>query len=338
MAALTLTFVVCSHNGARTLESCLKSLLHQSRSEVIAATEIIVITNGCTDSSPSIVSAVFSERSRETEVIHCIHLNQPRAGKSAALEAGFDRARGDLIAVIDDDNYLPPEWVRQIGGYCNQPDFPGILGTASKLPDQVREHLDSEIVPFLRHFAVGRQRPTNKERVNSVWGAGCVFKKSIWQELRVHGFSFYLSGRIGKQLVAGEDTELCLAANMIGYSALVVTDIELVHDIAASRLNMDYLLQLHFSEGVSFVALSLYYQGLCDQGLTWWRLILNSTRLAFSALLKWAYLSFALAIKSDHWELKWRRQLARGILYGVVSFSPRLGELYRQINRLAKAG
>ncbi len=86
--------IVPMYNSKETIGRCINSLLLQTYQDY----EIIVIDDGSTDESVTIVKAFNSEN------ISILH--QPNQGVSAARNLGLDNARGDLIFFIDSDDYV----------------------------------------------------------------------------------------------------------------------------------------------------------------------------------------------------------------------------------------
>jgi hypothetical protein len=81
--------VVCSYNGGRTLEQCLKSLLSLDYPDH----EVILVDDGSTDDTRTIAA-----RFPRVRTIH-----QPNQGLSVARNVGFAAATGEVIAYTDSD-------------------------------------------------------------------------------------------------------------------------------------------------------------------------------------------------------------------------------------------
>jgi cellulose synthase/poly-beta-1,6-N-acetylglucosamine synthase-like glycosyltransferase len=178
------------------------------------------------------------------------------------LELAFDRCDGEYVVVVDDDNYLAGDWIYHVESAVNDTSFRGILGTASRLPENLYVSLDKRVAANLRSFAVGVQEPDPFAPVQIAWGAGMVFKREIWIRLRKNGFRFIFNGRIRGNLIAGEDGEFCCAAAFLGYSVNYTNYAVLVHDLAPHRLTHDYTIRLAKSEGL-IMAVFYYYLDCC---------------------------------------------------------------------------
>ena len=98
--ALKVSVIVCAHNEARYLPSCLHSVLAQSR----VPDEILVINNASTDET----SAVASQIPRVRVV------DEPRKGLVVARETGRRAASGDILIYLDADCRAPLMWVERI--------------------------------------------------------------------------------------------------------------------------------------------------------------------------------------------------------------------------------
>jgi glycosyltransferase involved in cell wall biosynthesis len=92
----TVSVVIPAYNAARFIRRALDSVLAQT----YPATEVLVIDDGSTDETASIVE---SYRARVTLI------RQNNMGASSARNAGIDGATGDLIAFLDADDYWEPQ-------------------------------------------------------------------------------------------------------------------------------------------------------------------------------------------------------------------------------------
>lgn len=100
--------IVPIHNGERFLGEALDSVAAQD----YGAVEVIVVDDGSSDGGPAIASA------REVVLVR-----QERRGVASARNAGIDRARGEIVTFLDqDDLWMPSKLRRQVEILTAHPD------------------------------------------------------------------------------------------------------------------------------------------------------------------------------------------------------------------------
>jgi glycosyltransferase involved in cell wall biosynthesis len=136
--------IVPVFNGEPYLAEAVESLLGQTR----APDEVIVVDDGSTDGS----SRVAAQFGAQVTVI-----NQANAGRSAARNAGIDRASGDVLAFLDaDDRWEPTKLERQLEHLRAKPHLTGVLtglrrfGGGPGIDGPVAEHWTDESLTRLR--------------------------------------------------------------------------------------------------------------------------------------------------------------------------------------------
>jgi len=92
-----ISVVVCSFNGAATIEETLTGLSALDYPDY----EVIVVNDGSTDATPEIATR-YDVRLISTE----------NRGLSAARNTGMEAATGKIVAYIDDDAYPDPHWLQ----------------------------------------------------------------------------------------------------------------------------------------------------------------------------------------------------------------------------------
>lgn len=97
---LRISVIVCAHNEARYLRSCLYSLLAQSR----PPEEILVINNASTDETAAVAAQVPGVRV----------VDEPRKGLVIARERGRRETAGDLLVYLDADCRAPLTWLARV--------------------------------------------------------------------------------------------------------------------------------------------------------------------------------------------------------------------------------
>jgi glycosyltransferase involved in cell wall biosynthesis len=117
-----ISFVVIAYNEERHIRDCLDSIAAQRG---LATHEVIVVDDGSTDATAEVVRGVQDGDSSVRLI------KQKNLGRGAARAAGVNAARGDLVAMVDSDIYLPPDWLTTCLSHLEGHDVVG--GTA--VPD-----------------------------------------------------------------------------------------------------------------------------------------------------------------------------------------------------------
>jgi hypothetical protein len=83
--------------------------------------ELLVVDDGGTSDSESVVDAAGDPRLRWTRIDH--------QGVCAARNTGLARARGEIVAYLDDDNLMDPEWLYSVvWAFDQRPDVDVLYG------------------------------------------------------------------------------------------------------------------------------------------------------------------------------------------------------------------
>jgi glycosyltransferase involved in cell wall biosynthesis len=115
--------VIPTFNRRQPLQQAIDSVLRQTR----PVDELVVVDDGSTDGTFEWLSESFAQIRSPRVVI----LQQKNAGPSAARNAGIERASGQLIAFLDDDDtWHPDKMQRQLAELSEHPDI-YLLGCAA---------------------------------------------------------------------------------------------------------------------------------------------------------------------------------------------------------------
>src|SRR5438132_152334 len=110
---MTISVVIATYNRAALLDDC---LTHLARQRFGPGDEVIVVDNGSTDRTASVI-----DRQKDALPVPLVHLFETRPGKSHALGRAVRSARGDVLAFTDDDVNVGPAWLDAIRTAMNDP-------------------------------------------------------------------------------------------------------------------------------------------------------------------------------------------------------------------------
>src|SRR5687768_14685205 len=109
--------VVVSYNTAAHIESCLLSLLELDYPQV----EIIVVDNGSTDGSVDVIRQRFPD-------VELVEL-QENKGFAGGASVGLYMASGDIVATVNPDVKLDPDWMLVVVDTLMSDEDVGIVGS-----------------------------------------------------------------------------------------------------------------------------------------------------------------------------------------------------------------
>lgn len=311
--------IVCCYNSANRIRPTLQHISAQEVSIGIPW-EVILVNNNSSDNTKDIAKEAWEET--QTSIPFQI-VDEPTPGLMSAKATGIKTAQYDYLLICDDDNWLNKNYVQLAYEIMEANPHIGILGSRSEAVAEVE--LPFWFSTYQKAFAVGVQALNSGDLTDhgKVWGAGMVFRKSIYLKLKEIGFLHMLTGRKGEKLSGGEDMELCCWFVLAGFKLWYSEDLVLKHFIDRSRLNKAYLQKLQENFSISGVPLSRYRLLIDRRKVNSWQLV-----------LRWG-LSFVRYIR-DYNDSEHRiKNEIRLTAYSLTHLIPWDKETYR-INRIMK--
>ncbi len=113
---MELSIIIALYNTEAYIEKCIRSIYSENGLSYDAF-EIIVINDGSTDNSQSIVEKLQKDFS------NLILINKDNGGQSSARNMGFKVAKGKYIFCLDSDDSLDPDELLKALEYCNNNDL-----------------------------------------------------------------------------------------------------------------------------------------------------------------------------------------------------------------------
>lgn len=250
-----ISIIICGYNAEKRIVPALEALLEQKFSKEKISWEVIVVDNASSDNTSGISKEAWNKNPVTTIKI----VKEVTQGLMYAREKGLSVAAFDIVSFIDDDNRVEPYWIEKVYEIFAKEENIGACGGRS---EPVFENSQPEwFSSYQNSFAVGRQSENSGVIDNAkgfLWGAGLSFRKSLWFQLKEMGFQNLTIGREGKNINAGEDTELCFAIRLLGYKLYYRDDLLLNHYMPQSRMNFEYLEKMATGFGKAYARLNCY--------------------------------------------------------------------------------
>jgi glucosyl-dolichyl phosphate glucuronosyltransferase len=176
-------------------------------------------------------------------------LHEPRSGATHARNHGIAAARGDIIAMVDDDVVPAPDWLARLTAPIRDGRADATGGRVVLDPTVERPGwFDEDIVgQYLTNFDLGHdERELGPD--GFVVTASAAFRTDLLRQ--VGGFDTRLGPRGTTQLVS-DDVQLCRAVMGAGGRLRWVPDAVVVHELPESRLQRSWLLKRAYLQGRS---------------------------------------------------------------------------------------
>jgi GT2 family glycosyltransferase len=251
----TVSVVICCHNGANRLPETLAHLAAQ-RLEPALLWEVLVIDNASTDATAQVARRCWPRSAPAPLRV----VPEPQLGLSYARRRGFAAAQGEIIILVDDDNWCCPDWVQLAVEVMAQHPEVGACG------GQIEAAMEKSAPPWFERFeesyAVGAQGDAAGDVTETrgyLWGAGLCIRQRAWRQVAASGFQTSLVDRRGAALSAGEDAELCFALRSFGWRLWYEPRLRMRHFIPAGRAEWRYLRQLKRGFGAATVGHDPYH-------------------------------------------------------------------------------
>jgi glucosyl-dolichyl phosphate glucuronosyltransferase len=235
--------VIPTYNRAAELKQTLASLANINHP---GSWEVIVADNNSRDSTPQIVANAAARFPTTLRYVF-----EPRAGRSAALNAGIEASKGGIIVNTDDDVRFEPDWLLQAAEALSreQCDFVGgkVLPIwhgpkPSWLSDKGGQHW---AVIALLDFG---PEPVEFGKRYAPLGVNLAFKREAFDRAGLWDPDL---GRKAGTLLGQEVREWMLRARTAGLRGMYAPKMVVRHVIPAERMRKGYFRKWSYWHGVS---------------------------------------------------------------------------------------
>lgn len=130
----TFSFIIPALNEENLIAGCIKSIKRQKK----VVDEIIVVDNGCVDSTVAIA--------RELD---CKVVKEGERGIANAKNRGAQIANGDVLCFIDADGVVSPNWLKEARDVLQDPKTDAVVGINFFLTRISRKRFGITLILFL---------------------------------------------------------------------------------------------------------------------------------------------------------------------------------------------
>ncbi|MCA9264474.1 MAG: glycosyltransferase family 2 protein [Planctomycetales bacterium] len=242
----TVSAIIPTHNRADVLCDMTLASLAQVIIPTQCSLEVVVIANACSDDTVEAVERLAVNYPHSLRVIA-----DPVANLNRARNTGVRESQGQILALLDDDVWLYPEWL--VGMLEVYRDFPAELvsGRATLWWKDVDRPawVDRYVEDLLSHNDLGddvREARTHNEAI----GANFSFRRQVYDS--IGGFIDGLD-RTATVLLGGGESEFIARARARGFRMYYSPQMAVRHWVAPHRIEQPYLTGVAFGSAQSRV-------------------------------------------------------------------------------------
>jgi glucosyl-dolichyl phosphate glucuronosyltransferase len=242
---MRLDVLIPTLDRAELVAGTLQSLFEAHVPDGLAVT-ITVIENRCTDGTVELVRAFMARHPGRLRLVH-----ERRRGKSRALNAGLAATDGDLVGMIDDDEFIDPGWFREIYRAFQDPtlDFAGgpyrpvwAAPPPAWVPD--------DYLAVLGAADSGHEAADYSEDFPGILkGGNAVIRRRVLEQ--VGPYAEYLGPSGHSRLLSCEDEDMYHRLLKHGARGRYLPGLVIHHHVLAERLTPGYYRRWCFWRGVS---------------------------------------------------------------------------------------
>ena len=242
---MDVSVILCTYNRDVELSRALDSIAALHCPSTLEW-EVVVVDNNSRDRTRAVVEK-FADRYGD----RFRYVFEGQQGKSYALNTGIREARGEVVAFMDDDVTVDPDWLCNVTLPLMSGNWAGVGGRVFPERDVMFPNWLKRDSPFvvgpLVMFDLGPEAGSLKE---APFGANMAFRKTVFQ--KHGGFRTDLGPCPGSEL-RGEDSEfvrrLMTAREPLFYEPSAIV----YHSVSEQRLTREYFLAWWLDKGRSDV-------------------------------------------------------------------------------------
>lgn len=234
MDTIYLSIIIATFNRSSQVLECLKETARQARN--FSDVEVIVVDNNSKDNTNEVVEAFIKQSG-----INCRYTLETTPGVNSARNRGCSLAKGEIIALLDDDAIPLEGWVEKIRNHFIEQKSDVLAGRVEliTIASQLPEWFPKDLSGILGKTEYGTNSRLMDMGENPQSG-NCAFRIEVFNA--VGGFN-------PKSLIYGDETEFFQRVWDKGFSFIYRHDIVVDHCISIDRLSEESLYQKGYMWG-----------------------------------------------------------------------------------------
>jgi glycosyltransferase involved in cell wall biosynthesis len=240
---MKVTAILCTYNRCQKLAQAMESLAASVFPDS-DQWEVLIVDNNSRDETRAVTEGFIRRYPR-----HFRYLFEAQQGKSHALNSGVREASGEILAFVDDDVTVEPDWLYNLTSVLRNGEWAGSGGKI--LPDR-----QISLPPWLAFDGprgMGEMIVAQFDLGNEPcelrippYGTNMAFRKELFTKYGL--FRTDLGPRPGSE-IRNEDMELGRRLLAAGERLLYVPSAVVYHEVPENRTTKKYLLKRWFDNG-----------------------------------------------------------------------------------------
>jgi len=213
------SIIIPLYNKEKFVEKTLKSVLNQTFTDF----EIIMVNDGSTDESESIIFGFKDERVN--------YFSKRNEGVSTARNFGIEKAVADYICFLDADDFWYPTFLETLHTYIQKLPEEKVFGLAYEIETEEKIFPAEYSITKLNDFEIVDYFEGSKKS-SVLWTSSAGFHKDV----------FAVAGNFDKKIKSGQDIDLWIRIGLI-YPIVFIQKIQAryVYDFESLSRNLKYL-------------------------------------------------------------------------------------------------
>lgn len=242
-----LAVVICTYNRSASLIQTLTSIYgcgYAGQEQI----DIVVVANNCSDDT--LVRLVDFKATHPQDTLRLAWIEEPKAGKSYALNAAIEHCPHDLLCFIDDDQTVEAGFLTHLlegmDAYPDDAIYCGRIWPAWDGSEPAWVHTQGEYAIPIRpfpEFDLGSETVSITPQDRYPSGGNIVVRRVVFDTAGL--FSVDL-GPTGHNLAGGEDHDFLRRATDKGFTIRYLPGVRQLHAIDAERTSTLYTLRKSF--------------------------------------------------------------------------------------------